>query len=158
MLRAMVSIRRATIEDREQIARVHEASIRARGPSCYAPEQVESWAAHITPERYTMTRANFFVATEDGQVVGFGQYHEGEVEAVYVAPSHIGKGVGRLLMEELLRIAAEEGVERVFVVSSLNAVPFYASFGFELGEKTTWRSRGGLDLPCMRMELPLMSS
>ncbi|HEV2718948.1 MAG TPA: hypothetical protein VG323_02930 [Thermoanaerobaculia bacterium] len=48
----MIAIRRATDADREAIARLHEASIRALGPRAYTAEEVDSWAANIHPQQY----------------------------------------------------------------------------------------------------------
>lgn len=33
----------------------------------------------------------------------------------------------------------------------MNGVPFYEAMGFTAIEPTTWHSRGGLDMPCLRM-------
>jgi putative acetyltransferase len=151
----VITLRRATPADCAQIARVHEESIRGLGITSYTPEEVASWAAHLTPERYLPAIENndFFVAVAAGTgVIGFAELNGQEVAAVYVSPEHARHGVGRMLMDELIRLAGERGYETLHLCASANAVPFYEAMGFKVIEATTWRSRGGIDMRCLRME------
>jgi putative acetyltransferase len=50
----VIALRRATDADRVAIARLHEASIRAFGPDAYTPEEVDSWAAGVSPSNYVL--------------------------------------------------------------------------------------------------------
>ncbi len=147
----MIAIRRATDADRVAIARVHEASIRGLGRTHYSPEQVESWAAHIHPENYPIEH-DIFVAVDGDEVLGFGHYHNGEIAAVYVDPSHTGRGIGRLLMAKLEECGRNEGAERLFLNASLNAERFYAACGYERTREALYRTRGGVVIRCALME------
>jgi GNAT superfamily N-acetyltransferase len=150
----VIGIRRATDADRVAIARLHEASIRALGPSHYSPEEVSGWAAHIRPENYPLDQ-NFFVATVDGEVVGFGQYHGEEIEAVYVHPDYVGRGIGRMLLEKLESLARVAGAPHLFLHASFNAEAFYERCGFRRTMETTYRTRGGVVMRCALMEKEL---
>jgi putative acetyltransferase len=147
----MTTIRRATDDDRVAIARLHEASIRALGPSHYTPEEVESWAANIRPENYPIEH-EIYVAVDDAEVIGFGHYHDGEIAAVYVHPAHTGRGVGRLLMAKLEECGRREGAERLFLNASLNAERFYEACGYRRVGEALYRTRGGVEIRCARME------
>ncbi len=149
----MITLRRATPADCEQIARLHEASIRGLGITSYTPEQVDSWASHLTPERYlpAIERNDFLLATIEDEVVGFGELNGDEIAAVYISPTYARRGIGRMLTEELLRLARERGIEYLHLNASMNGVPFYEAIGFTAIESTTWHSRGGLEMPCLRM-------
>lgn len=151
----MIELRRATDADRVAIARLHEASIRALGPRAYTAEEVASWAAHIVPERYLIDQL-MFVAVADGQVIGFGQYHEGEVAAVYVDPEHIGRGAGRALLAKLEEIARADGKTHVFLNAALNSVGFYERCGYRRTREIQYRTRGGalMDVAFMEKDLP----
>jgi putative acetyltransferase len=155
----MIAIRRATDADRVAIARVHEASIRGLGRTHYSPEQVESWAAHIVPENYAFGIAEhqMFVAVDDDEVIGFGHYHDQEIHAVYVHPEYSWRGIGRMLMNEMERIARAAAVPRLHLNASLNAVPFYLSCGFVKVGEGSYRSRGGVEMTCAYMEKVLRS-
>ncbi|WP_198408105.1 GNAT family N-acetyltransferase [Natronomonas pharaonis] len=55
--------------------------------------------------------------------------------ATFVDPDNTGRGIGRALVEKLEGIARREGVERLTVLASLNAVGFYEALGFEREHK-----------------------
>jgi amino-acid N-acetyltransferase len=76
----------------------------------------------------------FFVAVEDGDVVGCGALHVmwedlAEVRTLAVAPSHHGRGVGAALLARLLDAAREVGVSRVFCLTF--ETEFFGRHGFE---------------------------
>jgi ribosomal protein S18 acetylase RimI-like enzyme len=63
------------------------------------------------------------------------EQHKGHIYAVYVAPSHRRRGIGRQLMEALLKEAsADPSVEQILLAVSsrqASARQLYRSFGFE---------------------------
>ena len=149
----MVPIRRATLDDAEAIARIHEAAIRAIAAGSYTPEEVESWAAGIKAEIYTdgIKSSDFLVAGEP--VIGFGSLDRASshIWAVFVHPAHSRRGVGSALMEELGRIAHDAALDCLTVSSSLNAVPFYEAHGFTVTRYGREATRGGVSIPCAYM-------
>ncbi|MBK1783772.1 GNAT family N-acetyltransferase [Prauserella cavernicola] len=54
----------------------------------------------------------------------------GDVQCVYVVPEARGHGLGGVLIDVTLRLAADLGLERVTVHSSEDAVPAYERHGF----------------------------
>ncbi|MBB4686272.1 GNAT family N-acetyltransferase [Amycolatopsis jiangsuensis] len=54
----------------------------------------------------------------------------GDLQCVYVVPEARGRGLGGLLIDAILRLGAELGLERVTVHSSTRAVPAYRRHGF----------------------------
>jgi amino-acid N-acetyltransferase len=85
----------------------------------------------------------FWVACDaGGQVVGCGALHVmwedlAEIRTIAVQDAHQGRGVGHLLVLELLATARQLGVGRVFVLTF--AVEFFRGHGFEVikGEAAT---------------------
>ena len=64
------------------------------------------------------------------------------IDHVVVDPAQRRGGIGRLLVEEALRLAAAEGATRVDLTSSprrVGAQAFYASLGFEQRSTQHWR-------------------
>lgn len=84
-----------------------------------------------------------FIAEDEGRVVGFSSYgpfrpwpaYKYTMEnSVYVAEGQRGKGIGRALMEPLIRAAREQDVHALIaVIDASNEVSkqLHRSFGFE---------------------------
>jgi ribosomal protein S18 acetylase RimI-like enzyme len=132
--RDVLTIRRATQDDKEAIRRAHESAIRGTCASHYPPEVIEIWAGGLRAEKYAeaIDRYEFFVAEEDGAVVGFGELGQetGEVQGLYVSSEVKGRGVGWRLLCALEERARARGLKSLSLTSSLNAVPFYERAGF----------------------------
>jgi amino-acid N-acetyltransferase len=77
----------------------------------------------------------FWVAARpDGEVVGCGALHVmwedlAEIRTVAVDPAHRGQKIGHRIVAELLGVARELGVQRVFCLTFETS--FFGSFGFE---------------------------
>ena len=149
----MISTRRATAADCEQIARVHAASIRTLFRTHYSHEQLEPWAASITPARYApfIDATDFFVAIDDEAIAGFTQMMDGEVHTLYIDPGYARRGIGTMLVRELERAARERGLAKMTLSASLNAAPFYEAMGFAARGESAWN---GLKVVVMEKLLP----
>ena len=157
----MLTIRKATQEDRVSICHLHIASISELCATHYSAQEIEAWVAQRTPEIYTEAIAtrDFLAAEENDTLVGFGQVNcdTGEVEAVYVSPSHASQGVGSQLLRELERIAWKVGVRRLRVSASLNSVFFYSRAGYQVKKSGLHRLRSGTEVACVHMAKDLKS-
>ena len=140
-------------DDREAIARLHRRAVEAV-PDLSAADR-ESWATGIGPELYGHGE-DVLVAELDGVPAGFCAWrHRGEVTALYVDPDFQRRSVARRLLGRAESLLRHEGVERVQVRSSLAGRPFYARQGYAETSRSTHRTRGGRELPDVRMEKPL---
>ncbi|MCF8602805.1 amino-acid N-acetyltransferase [Gordonia sp. HY442] len=75
----------------------------------------------------------FWVAESDGVVVGCGALHVlwsdlGEVRTVAVDTDYSGRGIGHQVVNQLMDVARELGLERVFVLTFETA--FFSRHGF----------------------------
>lgn len=124
-----------TPEDRDAFA-LHEALYRegdARG-GLPPPDLVPAMPAGLTPPSGVL-----LIARVDGDPAGLGGIRDldteiAEIKSMYVDPSHRGRGIGRVLLEELERIARERGCREVRLDSSrylAEAVTLYRSAGYE---------------------------
>ncbi|MFI5606455.1 GNAT family N-acetyltransferase [Amycolatopsis sp. NPDC051903] len=89
------------------------------------------------------------VAVGDGTVLGMGflaitarvpapaavERFSGDLQCVYVVPEGRSFGLGGRLIDALLRLAAELGLERVTVHSSARAISAYERHGFAVSPK-----------------------
>lgn len=84
------------------------------------------------------------VATENNILVGFGYYSEFRFReaykftvehSVYAHQNHIGKGIGKLILEALIQLAKEQKLHTMIgVIDSENqsSIDFHKKFGFEV--------------------------
>jgi putative acetyltransferase len=157
----MFTIRKARQEDKESIWRVHAKAIRETCVSHYSQEVVSIWAERLRPEKYgeAISSNEFFVAQENGAVVGFGELNQsgGEITGLYVSPDVAGRGVGWKLLCTLEERARTLGLETLYLTSSLNAVSFYERAGFKTLEKMTHTLSPGVERASVRMFKDLSS-
>ncbi len=126
------SIRPATAADAEAVFRVTRDSVAGLATTHYTPAQIAGWMGDRTPATYLEGCASgrIHVAEQDGRVVGFVDAVPGEVTRLFLLPGVARKGLGRALMEVGLQRARAGGAETLRIEATLNAVPFYAKFGF----------------------------
>lgn len=84
------------------------------------------------------------VAVENEIVVGFGYYSEFRFReaykftvehSVYAHPNHLGKGIGKLLLQELIHLAKAQKLHTMIgVIDAENqtSIDFHKKFGFEI--------------------------
>jgi phosphinothricin acetyltransferase len=84
------------------------------------------------------------VATENETVVGFGYYSEFRFReaykftvehSVYAHPDHIGKGIGKLILEHLIHLAKAQNLHTMIGVidaENQSSIEFHKKFGFEI--------------------------
>jgi N-acetylglutamate synthase-like GNAT family acetyltransferase len=155
------SIRRARPQDVDAVHQVHTEAIRAGTTGHYEPEAVEAWVEAFSPDNFprNIERMEFFVAEDSaGQVGGFVAFdlETREVDSVYVAPWTGGSGLGTLLLRFAEESARQAGVQNLWLDSSINAVGFYAKYGWSEVERHA-RVRQGVSIPVVKMEKTLPS-
>lgn len=99
---------------------------------------IDIYAGRILLEKNLVTLyeavQEFWVAELDGELIGCGALHVlwddlGEVRTVAAHPKVRGTGVGHLIVEQLLEVARDLRLERIFVLTF--EVDFFARLGFE---------------------------
>lgn len=80
-----------------------------------------------------------YVAENVDRIIGFYGVskcdNETELEYLYVEPEHIGKGIGKLLWDHCIKHCKDNGIDRLTLVTSPQAVGFYAKQGaVQIGE------------------------
>ncbi|MBP2452986.1 amino-acid N-acetyltransferase [Mycolicibacterium lutetiense] len=104
---------------------------------------VDVYAGKILLEKNLVTLyeavQEFWVVELDGELVGCGALHVlwadlGEVRTVAVHPKVRGTGVGHVLVEQLLDVARDLHLRRIFVLTF--EVDFFGKHGFEEIEGT----------------------
>ncbi|MEO6624757.1 MAG: GNAT family N-acetyltransferase [Burkholderiaceae bacterium] len=142
-------IEQATLEDCREIAGVHILSWQHAYRDLLPTDFLASLSIRerevMWHEALAKGTPQFLVAKDEGKVVGFAafgpsrdpgaQLHAGEVWAIYLAPSHWSRGVGRLLWLASYRAMLAQGFKTIslwVIADNERAIRFYQSAGFEL--------------------------
>ena len=94
----------------------------------------------------------------DTEVVGFYALEwldpsRAEVDALFVDPPFIGRGIGRLLMEHAIGVARKADCNLLIIQSDPFAVPFYEAIGAERAGQRDSASIAGRALPMYHLHL-----
>jgi predicted N-acetyltransferase YhbS len=152
-------VRPAGESDVDGIWHVHNESIRALCRGRYGEREIAAWIAFRPPQAYRSALASrtLFVAEREGEIVGFGQFDpaRSEIEACYVSPDTVNRGVGSDLVLRMEEEARAKGHEVVRLNATLNAETFYARLGYRRLGPAVHRVGNEVDLDCIRMEKKL---
>jgi putative acetyltransferase len=155
--RDLPRIRRASLTDCGAIMEAAKAAIATVSREYYSQAQIEGWLARRQVQDYqtALQSALVFVAECGDEVVGFAALDpsSGVIQALYVDPEHVGRGVGRALLSDLEAEARRTGLPRVYVEATLNSVAFYQARGYL--PLSSQPPQPDAALPCVVMEKSL---
>ena len=149
-------IRRALEEDKENISRLHIASINQSCRNYYTKEQVDAWVNVLTPSAYDHAlKEKVFLVTENSEqaLLGLGMLDvkNTELSAIYIHPDQAGQGIGTYMLQKLERIAQQFNITQLTVFSTLNAQGFYRQCGYQEECPAQHDLPNGLKLECVKM-------
>jgi putative acetyltransferase len=134
------------------------AAITGLAAGSYSEATLRSWRAPITEAMLDELRRNDeheirLIAELDGDAVGIGALvvEGAELHACYVLPTAARRGVGSALVDAIERQARAHGLDRLMVVASLNAEPFYAALGYRVRERGEILLRDGQPMAAVWM-------
>jgi putative acetyltransferase len=151
-----MEIRPARTQDTRSIVELHADTVRRVNSRDYSPSQIDGWLGD--PERRLarteamIREGRYYVAEEDGRVVGFGHFHDSEITSLYVDAELHGRGIGSALLARLEEEAVRAGAFELEAKSTLTALGFYLASGYEQIERLRVGSVG-LDVVRMRKRL-----
>ncbi len=121
-----IVIRKATLDDAQQISELVELGVR------------EGQLLPRAPEAIRASINDWIVAEEKGRIVGCGSLLEmspvlSEVRSLAVVPEYRKNGVGARIVDALVDEARARGIPTVFALT--RAVPFFEKRGFTVTAK-----------------------
>ena len=127
-----VDVRRAAPGEVDELQRLYRRS------SLWWASDRDLVAAHpewVGPSPEQVERGWVRVVLDDGRIAGFSTVVPGpgpgaELEALFVEPDRMGRGLGRLLVEDAVVTARAAGWRGLRVVANANALGFYERMGF----------------------------
>ncbi|WP_322013536.1 GNAT family N-acetyltransferase [Paraburkholderia sp. J12] len=150
----MLTIRKANRDDGVDAWEIRRTSVLAACAGHYPESALAQWVEGTVTEKWTsVVERDFYVAVDDGLVVGTGMLtvESGQVDAIFVRPSHMGRGVGGKMLRFLEALAARHGVVEMRLDATLNAAPFYRSLGWVGDAVSIYRTARGVKLACVPM-------
>lgn len=123
-------VRLAAIEDLPTLNQISVASKKHWG---YPDDWIQNWLDDLRIDKDHLQTNDVYVLELDEGLAGFCSISElvdrYEVEHLWLSPEYIGKGLGKLLLNESLTNSVKD-IKRVVVEADPNAEPFYQSQGF----------------------------
>ena len=150
-----MNIRKATMDDREEITNLIAESARHLSRQHYDDAQIEAAIATVFGvDTDLIEDATYFVAESDGELVGCGgwskrktlfggdQYSSREagyldpqsepakIRAFFIHPAHARKGIARAILSTCETEARAQGFHALELMATLPGIEFYKSCGF----------------------------
>ena len=150
----MLTIRKATRDDVFATWNIRRASVLAACAEHYPPAALSAWVDGAPTDNWAnVVERDFYVATDEELVIATGMLTvvNGQVDAIFVRPSHMGRGIGREMLQFLEALAGNLGVTAMRLDATLNAAPFYQRCGWTGNSVSTYRTARGLELACVPM-------
>jgi N-acetylglutamate synthase-like GNAT family acetyltransferase len=134
-----VKIRKASTEDAATLTRIALDAKRHWG---YPEHWIQHWQDDLTISPDFVAANQVYVAEHDGDLLGFYalviKKKKAELDHMWVAPAHIGSGVGKELFIHAMQTAAGQDIDAVEILSDPNAAGFYRKMGaHQIGETTS---------------------
>ncbi len=155
-----VTIRKACGADAPAAWDIRNAAILSQCTGHYPAELLAIWTdGAITGSFIDAVAELFYVNTVDDAVVGTGMIDcaTGRVDAIFVRPDMMRRGIGRQMISFLEMVARAAGLTGLRLDSTLNAAEFYRRCGFVGTGKGTYYSPRGITLDCIPMTKILRS-
>ena len=125
-------IRPAQAGDAADISRVIIRALRETNAKDYTPDIIARFELSFSSaavERLIDQR-EVFVAEMDNRVVGTASLDGQTLRTMFVLPDVQGRGIGRLLVQRIERVARERQLAILTVPATVTAEAFYARLGF----------------------------
>lgn len=150
-MKTVISIRDYQPEDAQALASIYFNTVHQIIIKDYTQEQVDAWAPSSGFKSDSGTedwakkfaRTNPIIAFIRDTIVGFAEFEaNGHIDCFYCHHEWIGKGVGSVLMKEILERAKKHHISRIFAEVSITAKPFFEKYNFVVVTKQVDYKKG----------------
>ncbi len=123
-------IREASLQEAPTLTQI---ALEAKRHWGYPEHWIQHWQADLTISSDFIGNNAVYVAERAGEIIGFYalvvRHDKAELEHMWVAPGHIGTGVGKELFVHAMQKAAGENASVVEISADPNAEGFYERMG-----------------------------
>jgi N-acetylglutamate synthase-like GNAT family acetyltransferase len=176
------SLRKATLNDIDEIAVLISKSVRSLSQNYYDAQQIElSVKSVFGVDRELIGDETYFVAETDDRIVGCGgwskrktlygasHYEESrdseeldpetdaaKIRAFFIHPDAARKGIGSAILRACEDEARSLGFRSAEMMSTLPGVPLYSACGYSGDERIEIPVGDGVTIDCIRMSKSLL--
>jgi N-acetylglutamate synthase-like GNAT family acetyltransferase len=176
------ALRKATINDIDEVSKLISESIRGLGQQYYDQRQIElSVRSVFGVDRELIEDETYFVAEIEGKIVGCGGwskrktlygatvYEQGrnsalldpatepaKIRAFFIHPEAARKGIGSAILRACEDEAKSCGFRAAEMLSTLPGVPLYSACGYGGDERFEIPIGEGLTIDCVKMSKSLL--
>jgi ribosomal protein S18 acetylase RimI-like enzyme len=126
----MAVIRNAVPEDAPALTRIAHSAKQHWG---YPEHWIKHWESDLTISEDFIRNNQVYVAERDDQICGFYALSvhgsQAELEHMWVAPAHIGTGIGKELFLDAMDRSTAMNIRQVDITADPNAAGFYERMG-----------------------------
>lgn len=127
-----MTIKQASIHDNEDLTEITKKSKAYWG---YSDEQIALWSEILTITKEYIETYSIYKLVVDAKIIGYYSFiyengHTVKLDNLFVLPDFIGKGFGKILLNDFLLHIHNKGIKKVILQSDPNAEMFYKRFGF----------------------------
>lgn len=138
-----MKVRLAKLTDIPAIIKVRERSIKNHCSKQYSKEAIKAWSKAGPTEaalERDIEKKLVFVVDNEGTLEGYAHLRAAQrsfgnwisnLEGIFVTNKASGQGYGKKLMDRVNRVAKEKQYDRIKLCSTMNAVDFFKSYGYE---------------------------
>ncbi len=113
-----------------------ELTMRSKDFWNYGIELIESWREELTITPHFIEDTEVYKLQSHDGILGFYAYsfqqeRTVKLEFLFIEPNEIGKGIGKLLINDFLKRLKSTKTKRILLDADPNAEEFYQKFGFQ---------------------------
>ncbi len=156
-----MKIRKAKIEDANQIALLCQNTIKYVNSKDYTKKQIKAWltkntTVHVRNKLGYKNRPHFIMLDKE-KIVGVvaAKLDKKEITGLYVYKKYLGKGIGKMLLHKMEQHMQSQGLNRIQLHSTLTAFNFYKSKGYKKIKQEEQKMDGVL-IPSILMKKNLL--
>ena len=102
----------------------------------FSDEILQEWEHLLTITKDYIEKNKVYKLLQNDQIIGYYSYFSTDkntikLDNIFILPEFIGKGFGKILMNDFLKNIKQLGINKVTLDSEPNAEKFYKTFGFE---------------------------
>jgi GNAT superfamily N-acetyltransferase len=102
----------------------------------FSEDILKEWEHLLTITKDYIEKNKVYKLVQNDQFIGYYSYFSTDentikLDNIFILPEFIGKGFGKILMNDFLKNIKQLGINKITLDSEPNAEKFYLTFGFE---------------------------